>query len=358
MTSQTKSFRQTNAGLFGRLMIAVIMGSVETVAQSPSSPVVGQLIEPVLLRGVEDVHLEGDYAYLPCREGQRLTICSIKDPAAPKIVSSFTHETLRHAAGFAINGDIVYVVSQSNQCLLAIDASDKANLKLIGSVVVGQSGAGILYKVAYRDGHYYVANQSEKKLYVVDVGIPEQPVAVGAVAVTTENDGPFSVLLRDDYALVGTIFGSHNRLAVVDIRKSAKPRLVTQVVGPAIGQLSGEVVDDLYISVNWDTNALLIIDVANTAAPKLLSKLVDERLGKPNRCVVAGNRAYLPMTSGHGVAVVDISDPMQPQFVTAYQDEVMKKTYGAAVRGDLLFIGSREGNSLVVLDRGRLEAVE
>ncbi len=336
----------------------MIEGRTESIAQTPSSPVVGQLIEPVSLRGVEDVHLEGDYAYLPCREGQRLTVCSIKDPAVPRVASSFTHEALGPVAGFAINGDIVYVTSQSNHRLFVIDATSKSELRLMGSVVVGESGKGILYKVAYRDGHCYVANQSEKKLYVVDVRKPEQPVVVGAVAVTTENDGPFSVLLRHDYALVGTIFGSHNRLAVVDIRKTAEPHLVTQLGGSAIGQFSGEVVKDLFISVNWDTNALLVVDVSNPAAPELVAQLVDKRLGKPNRCVLAGNRAYLPMTQGHGVAVVDVSDPMQPQFMTAYQHEAMTKAYGAAVRGNLLFVGSREGNSLVVLDRDKLEAME
>ena len=205
-------------------------------AESLSSPIVGQLVDSVRLRGTEDVFLEGDYAYLPCREGKRLTICSIKDPAHPKVVSSFTHPKLGVAAGFAINGNTVYLTSMSSHRLLVIDVTDKSDPRLLGSVFIG--GKGVLYKAAYRDGYCYIPNLTEKKLYVVDVRNSKQPVVVGSVAVTTENDGPFSVVIRGDYALVGTIFGNRNRLAVVNVKNPTKPQLVRQVFGPDIGQVS------------------------------------------------------------------------------------------------------------------------
>ena len=338
--------------IFGAYLIS---HAESAVAQSPPDPFVGRLVEPVLLRGVEDVHIVGDYAYLPCREGERLTICSIADPANPTVISSFTHPQLKHAAGFAIHDDTIYLASQSNQRLLVVDAADKSALRLLGSVRLGESEKGVLYKVAYRAGHCYVAHQTEKKLFVVDVRAPSHPVVVGSVAVTTGDDGPFSVMLHGNYALVGTIFGNRNRLAVVDIEDPAKPRLHTQVFDPAIGQISGEIVGDLYFTANWDRNAFLVFDVSDPSNPKLAAKLVDERLGKPNRCVVAGDRAYLPMVQGDGVAVVDIADPMNPKFLTSFQDPVLKKTYGVAFHDGLLFVGAREGNSLVVMAPGTLE---
>jgi hypothetical protein len=348
-----------------RLLITVIAFSSaglawqadKVTAQSPSSPspIVGQLVDPVRLRGIEDVFIEGDYAYLPCREGQRLTICSIKDPANPRVVSSFTNDELDHAAGCAINGNVIYLASQTNHRLLVIDATDKSALRLIGTVLIGEPGKGVLYKVAYRDGYCYVAHLTAKKLFVVDVRDPIQPVVVGSVAVTTENDGPFSVLLHGDYALVGTIFGHRNRLAVVNVKIPARPQLVTQVFGSAIGHTSGQVVDRLFFAVNWDRNAFLVFDVADTGNPKLYAQLVDKRLGNPNRCVVSGNRAYLPMVTGDGVAILDIADPKTPRFLTSFRDPLFKKTYGIAVRDNLLFVGAREGNSLTILDRRRLE---
>lgn len=72
--------------------------------------------------------------------------------------------------------------------------------------------------------------------------------------------------------------------------------------------------------------------------------------------MVEGNRAYLPMVEGDGIAVVDLSNPAQPAFLTAYHDsELLDKTYGVAVRGSLLYVASREENSLIVLNREALE---
>lgn len=347
--------------MFHRLLITLILISGictsgdKAQANAVSSPLIGQIVDNVRLRGTEDVFLQGDYAYLPCREGRRFTICSIKDPAKPQIVSSFTHPLLGEAAGFAINADTVYVTSMSTQRLLVIDVKDKSAPRLLGSVQVGKKG--VLYKAAYRDGFSYIPNLAEKKLFVVDVHNPKQPMVVGSVAVTTENDGPFSVMLRGDHAYVGTIFGSRNRLAVVNVKDPSRPQLVTQVFGPDIGQVSGQAVGTLFYSVYWNNNAFLVFDISKPDQPRLQSKLVDKRLGKPNRCIVAGNRAYLPMVEGHGVAVIDISNPLQPQFLTAYRDPVLlKKTYGVAVRGNLLFVASRAGNSLVILDRRALES--
>ncbi len=337
------------------LLGAYLISAGSVVAQSPPDPFVGRLVEPVLLRGVEDVHIVGDYAYLPCREGERLTICSIGDPANPTVVSSFTHPELKHAAGFAIHDDTIYLASQSNQRLLVIDGADKSALRLLGSVRLGNSEKGVLYKVAYREGHCYVAHQTEKKLFVVDVRTPSQPVVVGSVAVTTGSDGPFSVMLHGKYALVGTIFGKRNCLAVVDIENRAEPRLCTQVFDPDMGQVSGEIVGDFYFTANWDKDAFLVFDVSDPSNPKLAAKLVDQRLGKPNRCVVAGDRAYLPMVQGDGVAVVDIADPTAPRFLTSFRDPVLKKTYGVAFHDGLLFVGAREGNSLVAMAPRTLE---
>lgn len=313
-------------------------------------------MDPVLLRGIEDVYMQGNLAYLPCREGKRLTICSIADPTQPKVVSSFTHADLDEAAGLAVDGSTLYLTSLANHRLLVLDAKDPAAVRLVGSVVVGEPRTkGLLYKVAYRDGHCFVAHQTEKKLFVVDVREPARPFVVSAEQVTKENDGPFSILLRGDYALTGTLFGSRNRLAVVDVKDLAKPRVVHEVLDPMLSQVSGSMVGNLYLSVAWDRNAFLVFDLADPSQPKLVAKLVDPRLGKPNRCIVSGDRAYLPMVEGDGVAVLDITDPLKPAYLTAFKDPVMKRTYGAAVRGDLLFVGSRDGNSLVVLDRRKLE---
>ncbi len=332
-----------------------VLGDDDNSPRSQTSPIVSQLVDSKLLRGIEDVYIKGEYAFLPCREGKRLTICSIDDPAKPKIVASFTHSSLGAAAGIALHGDTLFLTSQDNQRLLVIDVSQKIAPKLLGSVVVGMLGNGILYKVAYHDGHCFVANQAEKKVFVVDVKNPRQPVVVSQTVVTTEKDGPFSITIRGQHALVGTIFGSRNRLAVIDISKPQSLAVVSFLMGPQLGHFSGEFVGNHFFAVNWNDNAFLVVDVSNIQKPVLKAKLVDRRLGQPNRCAIFENRAYLPMVKGDGIAVVDIADPAKPKFVTSFSDPTLKKTYGVAVSQKLLFVGAREGNSLTVFDPSRLE---
>ncbi len=340
---------------FGLSICAVAMMTATlpraTAEETPPAPFVSQLVDDVQLRGIEDVHREGNYLYLPCREGKRLTICTLDDPAHPKIVSSFTHPELGPAAGFALHGNTAYLASQSNSRLLVVDVTDKSAPRLLGSTALGD---GVLYKVAYHNGYCYVAQLTEKKLYVVDVRNPQAPAVVGSAVVTGGKDGPFSVLLHGDYALVGTIFGAENRLTVLNIQEPTAPRVVNEFIVPHAGQFSGEVVDDRYFAVHWDSNAFFVLDIGALPELRLVATLRDKRFGKPNRCIVAGNRAYLPMVEDDGIAVVDISDPTMPRFITTVRHPIMKKTYGAAINGDLLYVGARNGNSLVVLKQSAL----
>lgn len=302
-------------GIVFSALVSLAVSAEESRSAEP--PFVGQLVDNVLLRGVEDVYLDGDRAYLPCREGRRLTICSIKSATHPEILGTFTHPELDQAAGFALDGNTVYLGSHSNHKLFILDVSDAANIEMLGKVLIGtEKGPGGLYKVAYRDGYCYVALQQAKRLYVADVRDKAHPQVVSEVQVTTDDDGPFSVMLHDQYALVGTLFGHNNRLAVVDIRNPLQPRLVHALLDPDLCQVSGKFVGDRYIAVCWNENSLLVINLSDVA---------------------------------------NISDPSNPRFVTSFVHPVLKKAYGIAARGDLLFVGAREGNSLVVMDRRKLE---
>ncbi len=325
----------------------------------PQLPIVGYLVDSEQLNGVEDVFLRDDLAYLPCREGHRLTVCSIQDPTRPRIVGTFRDPDLDHITGFARDGDTVYLASANSQYLLIVNVSDPTAMHLLGKVRIGQpNSTGPLYKIAYRDGFCYMSHQREKRMYVVDVHDTAHPRVVGNVQVTTEDDGAYCVTLHGDYALVGTVFGSKNRLAVVNVREPSRPRLVGEVQGPNLCQVIGAVVGDRLFAACWVRNTMLVLNLSglsDTTMPRIEGKLVDPRLGEPNRCAVIGDRAYLPMVKRDGVAVVDISNPAEPRFVTSFSHPLMKRTYGSAARGDYVYLGARHGDSLVILNRHELE---
>ncbi|MAX40097.1 MAG: hypothetical protein CME33_26450 [Gimesia sp.] len=324
-----------------------------------ASPIVGSLVDSENLNGVEDVFLNGDLAYLPCREGHCLTICSIKDPSQPQVVGTFRDPDLDDVTGFALDGNTAYLASQSSHFLLIVDVTVPEKMKLLGKVRISQKGStGPLYKMAYRDGYCYMSHQGEKKLYIVDVRDKSRPHVVGNIQVTTKGDGAYCVTMNGDYALVGTVFGKSNRLAVVNVADPAHPRMVGELTDPHLSEAIGTIVDDRFYIACWPHNAMMVINLSgmsDTRLPYIEGVLVDPRLSKPNRCAVVGNRAYFPIIAGHGVGVVDISDPATPRFVTSYSDPLMKKPYGLAARGEYVFVGARAGDSLVILNRRALE---
>ncbi|MBN2291029.1 MAG: hypothetical protein JXM70_01310 [Pirellulales bacterium] len=351
------------AGLAGSLAATGMIRCGAAQTAPPQGAIIGTLVDDVNLHGVEDIHLHGRFAYLPCREGRRLTVCDISAPQKPCIVSSLALPEFSQIPGFALHGDYCYIASPSKSVsaksatdkpkLWVIDVRDKSRLRPVGSVAVGAHG--MLYKTAYRNGFCYMAHYTEKKLYIVDVRRPQKPCVVSRVTIPGEKGGPFSVLLRDHYALVGTVRGRPNCYAVVDIQNPLEPRLLRSLSGPDLGQMSGTVLGDYLYAAAWAQNNFFVVDLSNPANPRIVSRLHDERLGKPNRCAAIADRAYLPMESGNGVAVVDIAKPEKPRFLASYTDPVlMKKTYAVAVRDNLLFVGSRKGNSLVVFDRRKL----
>ncbi len=324
-----------------------------------ASPIVGTLVDNDNLNGVEDVFLCDDLAYLPCREGHCLTVCTIKDPARPQVVGTFRDPDLDDVTGFALDGNTAYLASQSSHFLLIVDVSTPENMKLLGKVRISQQGSkGPLYKMAYRNGYCYMSHQGEKKLYIVDVRDKRHPRVIGNTQVTTDGDGAYCVTMKGDYALVGTVFGKNNRLAVVNVTDPAHPRMVGELKNPHLSEGIGTIVGERFYIACWPHNAMMVInlsEMSDTRMPSIEGVLIDPRLSKPNRCAVVGDRAYLPIIEADGVAVVDISDPARPRFVTSYSAPVMKKPYGLTARGDYVFVGARAGDSLVILDRRALE---
>lgn len=353
MRSVDASFKWAFIILFGASCL------VHATVVFAASPIVGSLVDSENLNGVEDVFLSGDLAYLPCREGHCLTACSIKDPARPQVVGTFRDPDLDDVTGFALDGNTAYLASQSSHFLLIVDVSVPEKMNLLGKVRISRQGSkGPLYKMAYRDGYCYMSHQGEKKLYIVDVRDKTRPYVIGNTQITTEGDGAYCVTMKGDYALVGTVFGKNNRLAVVNVTDPAHPRKVGELKDPHLSEGIGTIVGDRFYIACWPHHAMMVInlsEMSDSRLPSIEGVLIDPRLSKPNRCAVVGNRAYFPIIEADGVAVVDISDPANPRFVMSYSDPVMKKPYGLTARGDYVFVGARAGDSLVILDRHQLE---
>ncbi|MCK5125188.1 MAG: hypothetical protein KAR42_02935 [candidate division Zixibacteria bacterium] len=113
-----------------------------------------------------DVEVNGDYAYLSQSHG--VNAFNISDPYNPVEVGYYEYDNL-HVRGMHINGDLLYLVSQTAE-LMVLDVSDSTN-----PTFLGQSGNyadnSTLFEV---NDHIITANSSG--LFTYDVFSPATPL--------------------------------------------------------------------------------------------------------------------------------------------------------------------------------------
>ncbi|NJK96996.1 MAG: hypothetical protein HC905_20605, partial [Bacteroidales bacterium] len=136
---------------------------------------VGKIFDPVELNEPEDVLVDGNFAYVPCRVGNNVAIIDISDSYHPKIVSSFRDIELIDAMGVAKNENYLYITSLTNHKCLVVDVSDPYKPKKVFSFTVGGDGptSDRLRKVVYHNGYLYLTHSCEGRLYIADATNPK-----------------------------------------------------------------------------------------------------------------------------------------------------------------------------------------
>lgn len=129
-----------------------------------------------------DLTVRGDYAYLV--DGQTfgtggLRIVDVSNPTAPVVVGQYADCADADGVDVSADGDIAYVACADGS-LRILDASDRANPALLGSVTLPGSASFPDYNVAHSvvvaDGVAYVGD--EYGLVEVDVRDPAAPVRI------------------------------------------------------------------------------------------------------------------------------------------------------------------------------------
>src|SRR5690606_32334583 len=303
----------------------------------------GELDEP------EDVLIDGNYAYVPNRDGNNLAVFDISNRRAPRLVSSFRDAELLDAMGVDKQGEVIYLTSLTNHKLLILDARDPQHLRKLSAITIGGKGETTdrLRKVVVADGYAYVTHSSEGKLYICDVRDPEAPTVVGSVAT---GDGAFAAIIDGDYAYVGGCFPGAS-LKVIDIRDKAAPRVVaTRYDRERYGcTCSFQIVGNLLYAVAYSSNAFVTFDISNPANPREVGFLQSPLLDGPGRVVVEGDAAYVINSINDSFAKIDIGRPEAPRLAHVLSDRRLEKAYGLDVIDGYAYIAGRDSRTLVVL---------
>lgn len=306
----------------------------------------------------EDVLIDGNYAYVPNRDGNNLAVIDIANPKAPSLVSSFRDPELLDAMGVDKQGDIVYLTSLTNHKLLILDARDPKNLQKLSAITIGGEGrsADRLRKVVYSDGYAYVTHSSEGSLYIVDVRNPKKPVIVSS---TATGDGAFAAIIHGNYAYVGGCFPGAS-LKVIDISDKTAPRVINTLYdSERYGcTCSFEISGKYLYAVAYSSNSFITFDISDPARPVEAGFLQSKLLDGPGRLVLDGSSAYVINSINDTFAAIDISNPKSPRLAHILNDPKLEKAYGLATSKGHAYVAGRDSRSLVVLDMSKLKPAE
>lgn len=298
----------------------------------------------------EDILIDGNVAYIPCRDGQNVSVFDVSDAKHPVLLSSFRDPELLDAMGVSKHGNTLYVTSLTNHKLLILDAKDPKRIKKISSLVIGSDGPGTdrLRKTAYKDGYAFVTHSSEGRLYIVDVKNPAKPKVISNIAT---GDGAFAVFLKGDYAYVGGCFPGSS-VVVIDVRDKKNPRVKQKLQSPTdYGCTCDFQVKGNYLfAVAYSSNTFITFDMTDPGKLTQTGILKDKQLSGPGRLVLKENSAFTINSINDTFSEIDITDPKSPRIKHVIHDRRIEKVYGVALKDNYLLLAGRDAKSLVVLD--------
>ncbi|HOX24245.1 MAG TPA: FlgD immunoglobulin-like domain containing protein [Candidatus Krumholzibacteria bacterium] len=306
-----------NAGLTG----GTISGLEVVDVSDPDQP---EIVAAVITgEWAEGVAVANQRAFIANRHSG-LQVVDVTDPHSPQLVGAVAVGPLW---GVAVDGDRVYAAG-SNWMLHVIEIGCGENAPLLGSVGMPDS----VYGLALMGKHAVVADRVSG-VEIVDVSDPHAPAIVAHVDLFWS----LGAAVAGEYAYVTADYGPR-RLYVIDLADPLQPL----VVGAALlaDWAFGVAVDGGYAYVADSAAGLDIVDITDPSTPHVVG--VVDTPGSAYAVAVAGNHAYV--ADFFGFQIIDVSVPSHA-WITG---SAAIPATGVAVRDDVVFVTDALG--LHILD--------
>ena len=224
------------------------------VHTNPAVPaIVGSVRDPSQLFGGYGVAVSGGYAYVagqgilagqpaaPDSGTGSFAVVNVSDPAHPTIVAHLDNDVLpspwtgsgalQHVCSVFVAGHYAYVTAAYSDRLTVIDIANPS----APAIVASNNQLAFPVDVAV-EGHYaYVANQTENLLHpnfqVVNVANPASPRVVGQLVDPAVLKGAYRVRVHGRFAYLASVDTA--TVAAVNISNPAHPVLAGRVTSPA-----------------------------------------------------------------------------------------------------------------------------
>jgi len=279
--------------------------------------------------------VEGDRVYI-ASQSNCLYIVDATTPSAPLPLGSYCR--LQSAAEIAVTGDQVFV-STGDQ-LLVLDASDRANPRQIG-----------VYDLPYGSGSMVVSSRhvyietGPRELQIVDCSHPSRPVLVATYH-------PWDWWIADMTAQGRYLYilSSGNVLEIVDVAEPQKPHRVGLLPYSSAQGFSrslkvvGGLAYILYSKYDPGAGSLHILNIEDPVHPAHVSSF--DTFFQPQGMDVAGHYVYIvgaggPWGASGPIVILDVSDAAHPLQV--FSGTVGSFASDVSVMAGLAFVTTADG---------------
>jgi hypothetical protein len=304
---------------------------------------------------IGDLFVHGQWLYLAetiypsdpnAHVDHRFSVVDVSDPANPVVTGVF-HSPFGFADALAIDGDELYIADNSGE-IIAFDASNPGNLRLLGGYRPAYSGLPRLLKIIDKRAYFSEGGN----LHILDIGDPANPAPLGHF--TYDSDRFLDVDRHLAYFAHTEGFYYEDQdgfLEIFDLNDPANPsRRGALRYRNAIGNI--DVSGDLAV-VNserlWSNLAeALFIDVSNPDEPVLKGAHRIEYRSFSDIEVV-GRRVYL-VTTRAGLLILDATDLENPALIGTYPegDYLPSETPELLIDGTTAYMIT--SNQILILD--------
>jgi hypothetical protein len=199
----------------------------------------------------------------------------------------------------------------------------------------GQNQYGWNLDVSNNRAYVNEGNETQKKLYIMDVTNPSSPGVISYVPLSRGG----GVSVRGSYAYIT----DDNRFEVINISDETNPYIVSSIdFGHLL--LGGVQIRGNYAYMYWSQvtdGGLVVIDISDPTNPVKKGEFAGA--GATDMCLL-GNYAFYP-TSGNGFYTIDISNPSNPYAVAQSEVPFYALELCCVGNGRELYVGSLAGDN-------------
>lgn len=277
-----------------------------------------EYIGSILWTGINDIHIQGDYAYCAFQNG--LVIVDISDNSEPEFVSRLPLSN--RCESITVWGDYAYAVCDS-PALQIIDISDPSDPVQVGILEIEITETRIFYE----NGYVYIPTGSHVSL--IDVSDPSNPFFVSSRGVSSS--------VEDIFVVDGLAYVAANAAGFV-ILDFTDPENPVRLGDIDIGYGAAVAVAGTLAYVAASADGLKIIGVSDPSDPILLGTYDLENRSARN--VLAIDNLVYVCFGYERIHILEVNEPARPEMIGIY--DVDGSSSEIFLDGDNLFVSTSD----------------